>query len=59
MATAQQRVKLEDAMADAGVRVLVVRRPHDAAVAYAALAASLSGHDRAVGVDCEGIFGKG
>jgi hypothetical protein len=59
MATTQQRVKLEDAMAAAGVRVLVVRQPHDAAAAYAALCASLGGHDRAVGVDCEGIFGGG
>lgn len=46
-------------MEDAGVRVIVVREPHEAAAAYAALAVSMHGHDRAVGVDCEGVFGKG
>ena len=53
------RVALEDVMEDEGVRIIVVREPHEAAAAYAALVMSLHGHDRAVGVDCEGVFGKG
>jgi hypothetical protein len=52
-------VALEDEMVAAAVAVLVVRRPSEADAAYSALAQSLCGHDRAVGVDCEGIEKKG